>query len=150
MADRRDEEFPGGIDPLSAWMGIEWEAPNRVKVQIRPDHINQAGLLSGPVAYSMIDYCMGSTLWVERQGDERIATTSISINYVQTAREGVITCETTLDRRNDRNAVMRSEVRHEDGRLLATAIGTFAIFPKDRLGGGELPIPEGPARAQED
>lgn len=137
-----------GIDPLSEWMGIEWEAADRVRVTIRPDHINQAGLLSGPVAYSMIDYCMGSALWSQREGDERIATTSISINYVQTAREGAIVCETTLDRRNDRNAVMRSEVRHEDGRLLATAIGTFAIFPKDRLGGRELPIPKGPARSE--
>jgi hypothetical protein len=30
-------------------------------------------------------------------------------------------------------AVLRSEVRHEDGRLLATAIGSFAIFPGERL-----------------
>ena len=36
----------------------------------------------------MIDYCMGSTLWEQRSGDERIATIGISINYVQTAREG--------------------------------------------------------------
>ena len=135
-----------GIDALSEWMGIVWEATDRVRVTIRPDHINQAGLLSGPVAYAMIDYCMGSTLWAQREGEERIATTSISINYVQTAREGDIVCESSLDRRNDRNAVMRSEVRHEDGRLLATAIGTFAIFPKDRLGGREAPIPKGPAR----
>jgi acyl-coenzyme A thioesterase PaaI-like protein len=80
---------------------------------------------------------MGSTLWMERDGDERIATISISINYVQTAVEGDVVCETTLDRRNDRVAVMRSEVRHEDGRLLATAVGSFAIFPKERLRGRE-------------
>jgi hypothetical protein len=42
---------------------------------------------------------------------------------------------------------MRSEVRHEDGRLLATAIGSFAIFPKDRLRGRErrAPAPEAEA-----
>ena len=137
-----------GIDPLSKWMGIEWVATDRVRVKIRPDHINQAGLLSGPVAYAMIDYCMGSTLWAQRDGDERIATISISINYVQTAREGEIVCESTLDRRNDRVAVMRSEVRHEDGRVLATAVGSFAIFPKERLGGLERTTPKGPARAQ--
>jgi hypothetical protein len=34
-------------------------------------------------------------------------------------------------------AIMQSEVRHEDGRLLATAIGSFAIFPRERLGGHE-------------
>jgi acyl-coenzyme A thioesterase PaaI-like protein len=77
----------------------------------------------------MVDYCMGSTLWAQTTRDERIATISISINYIQTAVEGEIVCRTTLDRRNRRTAVMRSEVRHEDGRLLVTAIGSYSIFP---------------------
>jgi acyl-coenzyme A thioesterase PaaI-like protein len=76
---------------------------------------------------------MGSTLWRELAEGERIATIGISINYVQTAREGDVVCTCELDRRNDRVGVMRSEVRHEDGRLLATAVGSFSIFPKDRL-----------------
>ena len=41
-------------------------------------------------------------------------------------------CSTTLDRRNRTTAVMRSEVRHEDGRLLVTAIGSYTIFPRRR------------------
>ena len=92
----------------------------------------------------MVDYSMGSTLWRDLTEGERIATIGISINYVQTAREGDVICETTLDRRNDRVAIMRSEVRHEEGRLLATAIGSFAIFPRERLGGHERrpPSPE--------
>jgi uncharacterized protein (TIGR00369 family) len=129
------------LDPLSEFMGFRWEAANRVRLTVRDELINPAGLLSGPVAYAMVDYCMGSTLWMERSGDERIATIGISINYIQTAREGDVICETTLDRRNDRVAVMRSEVRHEDGRLLATAIGSFAIFPKERLRGRERRAP---------
>jgi hypothetical protein len=39
-----------------------------------------------------------------------------------------------LDRRNDRVAVLRSGVRDEAGSLLATAIGSFSIFPAERLG----------------
>ena len=76
---------------------------------------------------------MGSTLWRELKDGERIATINISINYVQTAREGDVVCMSELDRRNDRVGVMRSEVRHADGRLLATAVGSFSIFPKERL-----------------
>jgi uncharacterized protein (TIGR00369 family) len=124
-----------GIDGLTRWLGLRWEAPDRVRLTIRPDHINPAGLLAGPVAYAMVDYSMGSTLWQERSEDEAVATIGISINYVQTARSGDVVCETRLDRRNDRVAVLRSEVHHEDGRLLATAIGSFAIFPRERLGG---------------
>jgi acyl-coenzyme A thioesterase PaaI-like protein len=85
----------------------------------------------------MVDYCMGSTLWKDRSSGERIATIGIAINYVQTAREGDVICTSVVDRRNDRVAVLSSEVRDEDDRLLATAIGSYAIFPKERLGGHE-------------
>lgn len=128
---------PKAIDDLSGWLGMRWETPQRIRLTVRPELINPAGLLAGPVAYAMVDYSMGSTLWQDLAEGERIATIGISINYVQTAREGEVICETRLDRRNDRVAIMQSEVRHEDGRLLATAIGSFAIFPRERLGGHE-------------
>ena len=80
---------------------------------------------------------MGSALWQQRSGDERIATISISINYVQTARTGKIICVAEVDRRNDHVAVLRAEVRREDERLVATAVGSYAIFPSNRLGGRE-------------
>ena len=127
------EEY-GGIDGLTRWLGLRWESANRVRLTVRPELINPAGLLSGPVAYAMIDYSMGSALWVERQSGERIATINISINYLRTARDGDLICDSVLDRRNDRVAVLRSEVSDEEGRLLATAIGSFSIFPAERLG----------------
>jgi uncharacterized protein (TIGR00369 family) len=77
---------------------------------------------------------MGSALWIARESGERIATIGISVNYLRTAREGEVICDSVLDRRNDRVAVLRSEVSDEGGRLLATAIGSFSIFPAERLG----------------
>src|SRR6476661_10727894 len=118
MAAERD-----GIDGLSSWLGLRWDAPERVRLTVRPELINPAGLLAGPVAYAMVDYSMGSTLWRDRAEGEAVATIGISINYVQTARSGDVICTSRLDRRNDRVAILQSEVRHEDGRLLATAIG---------------------------
>ncbi len=110
-------------------MGMRWDSSDVVRLTIRPELINAAGLLSGVVTYALVDYCMGSALWVHTSEDEHIATISISINYIQTATEGEIVCTTELDRRNKSNAVLRSEVRHEDGRLLVTAIGSYTIFP---------------------
>ncbi len=127
----------GGIDPLSRWIGIRWESWDRVRMTIRDELLNPAGLLSGAVSYALVDYCMGSALWEEREKGERIATISISINYVQTAREGDVVCTARVDRRNDRIAVLRAEVVHDDGRVLATAIGSYSIFPRERLGGHE-------------
>jgi len=129
----------GAFDGVSGFMGLRWDDPQTVRLQIRPELINAGGLLSGVVTYAMVDYCMGSTLWAQTTAEERIATISISINYVQTAVEGELVCRSVLDRRNRTNAVMRSEIRHEDGRLLVTAIGSYTIFPRrrSRSGGGE-------------
>jgi uncharacterized protein (TIGR00369 family) len=123
---------PGSIDGVSGFMGMRWDDPQTVRLQIRPELINAGGLLSGVVTYALVDYCMGSALWAQTTKEERIATIGISINYVQTATEGEIVCSTTLDRRNRTTAVLHSEVRHEDGRLLVTAIGSYTIFPRRR------------------
>ena len=131
-----------GIDGISRWLGMRWEHADTVRLEIRPDLINAAGLLSGAVTYALVDYCMGSTLWKQTSEDEAIATISISINYVQTATEGDVVCTTALDRRNRSNAVLSSEVRHEDGRLIATAIGSYSIFQRADRGGVRIPAPE--------
>jgi uncharacterized protein (TIGR00369 family) len=127
------EETPRSLDGVTSFVGLRWEDPQTVRLTIRPELINRGGLLSGVVTYAMVDYCMGSTLWVHTTPEEGIATISISVNYVQTATEGELVCRTVLDRRNRTTAVMRSEVHHEDGRLLVTAIGSYAIFPRRRL-----------------
>jgi 1,4-dihydroxy-2-naphthoyl-CoA hydrolase len=123
---------PQGIDGVSGFMGMRWDDAQTVRLRIRPELINAGGLLSGVVTYALVDYCMGSTLWAQTTPDERIATISISINYIQTATDGEIVCKTELDRRNRTTAVMRSEVHHEDGRPLVTAIGSYTIFQRRR------------------
>jgi uncharacterized protein (TIGR00369 family) len=120
---------PRALDGVSSWIGMRWDDPQTVRLQIRPELINGGGLLSGVVTYALVDYCMGSTLWVQTTEEERIATINIAINYLQTAIEGEIVCRTVLDRRNRTIGIMKSEVRHEDGRLLVTATGSYSIFP---------------------
>jgi uncharacterized protein (TIGR00369 family) len=130
------------IDGVSKWFGIRWVHANEVHLTIRDELINAGGMLSGVVGYALVDYCMGSTLWKQTSEDEAIATIGISINYVRTATEGDVVCTTELDRRNRSNAVLRSEVRHDDGRLLATAIGSYSIFKRPDRGGVRIPAPE--------
>jgi 1,4-dihydroxy-2-naphthoyl-CoA hydrolase len=122
----------GALDGVTRFMGMCWDDPQTVRLAIRPELINAGGLLSGVVTYALVDYCMGSTLWAHTTEQERIATINISINYIQTAVDGEIVCHSALDRRNRSSAVMRSEVRHEDGRLLVAAIGSYTIFPRRR------------------
>ena len=127
---RPPEEGPRGIDGVTAFLGLRWVSPEEVLLTVRPELINRAGLLSGVVSFALVDYSMGSALWVQTTEEESIATINISINYVQTATAGDVRCRSQVDRRNRRGAVLRSEVSAEDGRLLATAVGSYAIFPR--------------------
>jgi uncharacterized protein (TIGR00369 family) len=110
-------------------MGIRWDDTTTTRVTIRPELLNRAGILSGVVAFTLIDYGMGSTLWPHTTDDERIATLGIAITYLRAAREGELVCTSSLDRRTRSNAALRSEVVNETTReLVATAVGTYAIF----------------------
>ena len=121
---------PRSLDGVTTFLGARWDDAETVRLTIRPELINAGGLLSGVVTYALVDYSMGSALWVQTTEEERIATINIAINYIQTATEGDIVCHSTVDRRNRRIAVLRSEVRHEDDRLIATAVGSYSIFPR--------------------
>ncbi len=118
------------LDGITAFMGLRWDDARTVRLAIRPELINRGGLLSGVATYAMVDYCMGSTLWAETTREERIATISISINYIQTATEGEIVCRSELDRRNRHIGIMKSTIHAEDGRLLVTAVGSYSIFTR--------------------
>jgi 1,4-dihydroxy-2-naphthoyl-CoA hydrolase len=130
------------IDGVSRFFDLRWSHANEVRMTIRPELINAGGMLSGVATYALVDYCMGSTLWKQTNDEEAIATISISINYVQTATEGEIVCTTELDRRNRSNTVLSSQVHHVDGRLIATAIGSYSIFKRADRGGVRIPAPE--------
>ena len=132
----RSGSGPMGLDGVSGFMGMRWTDPQTVSLEIRPELLNNGGLLSGVVTYALIVYCLGSTLWAQTTKGERIATISIAVNYIQTATEGEIVCRTELDRRNRTTAVMKSAVHAADGRLLVTAIGSYTIFQKRHPGGG--------------
>ena len=123
-----DDAVERPLDGITGFLGLRWDDAQTVRMTIRPELINRGGLLSGVATYAMVDYCMGSTLWVQTGRQESIATISISINYIQTATAGDVLCRTELDRRNRSIGILKSEVRHEDGRLLATAVGSYSIF----------------------
>jgi acyl-coenzyme A thioesterase PaaI-like protein len=108
-------------------IGLRREAAGITSLTITPALLNGAGLLVGPVGFALIDYSMASALWQHRNEGEMIATINIALNFIQSASDGDIRCLSRLDRRNRFAAALTSEVRHEDGRLLITAVGSFAI-----------------------
>ena len=119
---------PLNADDLTAWFGVRWDDAATLRLTIRPDLLNPVGFLSGVAAFTLVDYSMASVLIEHMTPEERCATLNVSINYLRTAREGEVTCTSTVDRRTRSSAALRSEVVHEGGDVLATAVGTYAIF----------------------
>ncbi len=120
---------PGGhVDGVVEFLGLRFEEPGVVRLTVRPELLNRAGLLSGAVGYTMVDYAMGSALWAQRNDGEGIATLSIAVNYLQSATAGDLVCHAHVDRRNRTAATLRATVLADDGRLLLTAIGSYSIF----------------------
>jgi 1,4-dihydroxy-2-naphthoyl-CoA hydrolase len=126
----QDRPNPRSLDGVTTFLGVHWDDVGTARLTIRPELINAGGLLSGVATYALVDYSMGSALWAQTTDEEGIATINIAINYVQTATDGDIVCRSEVDRRNRRIAVLRSEVRHEDDGLIATAVGSYSIFPR--------------------
>ncbi|WP_205696721.1 PaaI family thioesterase [Conexibacter sp. SYSU D00693] len=127
---------PWSIDGVGAFFGFRYEGPGVLRLDIRDELINPAGLLSGVACFALVDYAMGSALWQQTTDDEGIATLNVAINFVATAREGCVTCHAHVDRRNKTSAVLRAQVTAGDERLLGTAVGSYSIYPRRRDHGG--------------
>lgn len=113
-------------------MGLEvierGEARSVTAVNVGPHHLNPHGVVHGAVLYALADQGMGAALYSLLDDSESCATIEIKIVYLAAVRDGLIECETTVLNKGRRVAALESEVRAE-GKLVAKALGTFAIFP---------------------
>jgi acyl-CoA thioesterase len=119
---------PFESDPFSSFLGLRWEDSSTIRLTIRPELLNSVGRLLGPVGFALVDYAMASALYGTLEVGESMATTNISINFLTSADSGDVVCRTRVDRRGRRAAFLSASLEHESGRVLATAIGTFAII----------------------
>jgi acyl-coenzyme A thioesterase PaaI-like protein len=114
-------------DPFARLLGLRMPRPGEARLAIRPELINDAGVLLGPVGFALVDYAMGSAVWDGLEPGRVAVTVNVAINYVAGSSDGEIVCMARLDRRGGRLAATSAAVHHADGRLLMTAVGTFAL-----------------------
>lgn len=114
-------------------MSERGDGVSRCVVDVQPIHLNPHGVVHGAVIYAMADQGMGAAVYSKLEPDESCATIEIKIVYMASATSGRLECETRLLNKGRRVAVLESEVRSGE-RLIAKALGTFAIFPLRREG----------------
>jgi acyl-CoA thioesterase len=119
---------PRDPEPFGGFLGLRWGAPGELRLTIRPELVNGTGRLLGPVVFALADYGMSAVVWDALDDGEVCATINVAINFVDSAAGGEVVCTSRVDRRTRRVAATGAEVHHADGRLLATAVGSFAIM----------------------
>jgi len=90
-------------------------------------HFNPQGVAHGGVAYTLADTAMGGALSSLLDDDQWCATLEIKCNYHVGVREGLLTCEAQVIHRGKRIANIDARL-FQDGRLVSSANGNFAIF----------------------
>lgn len=93
----------------------------------RARHFNPQGAAHGGVAYSLADTAMGGALHSLLPDGQWCATLEIKFNYHVRVGEGRLTCEAEVRHRGKRVANIDARL-YQDGRLVGSANGNFAIF----------------------
>ncbi len=105
------------------------EGLSRCRLTVRPELLNPHGVLHGGALYSLADNGMGAAVYSRLDEDESCATIEIKIVYIAPVVSGEVDCETRIVSKGRRVAVLESELRNGE-RLVAKALGTFAIYPQ--------------------
>ena len=128
------KDFPlesPGFNPFGDLIGLSFsqceKGFSRCALQVSDSLLNPHRVLHGGVVYSLADTGMGGALYTDLDEDESCATVQIDIFYFAPVTSGTLTCDTRLVHRSRKVAVLESEV-HNDGRLVAKALGTYSVF----------------------
>lgn len=100
-------------------------------LDIGPEHLNRLGLLHGGFVAMLLDNCTG--LAVRTAAGDRGAsavTASLTVNYISGARAGRVIATGRVTGGGRTLKFAEAELRDEEGRLLATATGTFRMLGK--------------------
>ena len=101
-----------------------------VGVTLNEKHLNKGGVAHGAMMTTLLDKALGGALVSLLKKEEWCATAQLSTSFIDAARTGERLLATGNVTRKGRGvAHLAGEVRTEDGRLIATGNGTWAIFP---------------------
>ncbi|MCL7462375.1 PaaI family thioesterase [Pseudomonas sp. NW5] len=95
-----------------------------VRLHLRPELRNRAGMLHGGVIFSLVDVAMGFACSSAHGFDRQSVTLECKINYLRAIGEGAVLCLARVVHHGSRTLVVEAEVRQGEV-LAARAQGTF-------------------------
>jgi uncharacterized protein (TIGR00369 family) len=122
------------IPPFNTYLGgellIKESGHAEVALELAPHHLNRRGVTHGGVISSLLDSALGAAVISSIPSEWWCATTSLSTHFLDGAGAGRLIASGEVVRRGRSVAFARGEVRDAGGRLIATATGTWHLWPQ--------------------
>ncbi len=121
------------IPPFDTFLGVEFSLDDDGQVvaslELQPHHLNLRGVPHGGVITSLLDSALGAAVVRSIPKEWWCATTSLTTQFLGGAREGTLIGRGRVVRRGRSVAFAAGEVRDAEGKLLASATGTWHLWP---------------------
>ena len=101
------------------------DGTSTVYMPINPNHLQLAGRVQGGIVVALADYSFFRAVKPLLQPGEATTTIELKLNFLAPAIEGVLTANTKIVSSGERAIVGETEVKDQDGKLIAQSLGTY-------------------------
>lgn len=96
-----------------------------IKIEMRDDLRQPAGVLHGGVTATLIDTAMAFAVITRLAEGERASTIDLTVHYLRPHTDGTFKCTAKIVRAGKRIFTVSADVVNADDKLIATAISTY-------------------------
>jgi uncharacterized protein (TIGR00369 family) len=128
----RGEWNQGGFNRIFGYYGVRWEE-GAFEIHWRATEsftTGQIDVIHGGAIATLLDNAMGWATTTVLQEDETFATADLQVQFIRAAQTGLLKARGSVVRRTRALAFCDSEVRDDDGKLVARGSATCSIFKR--------------------
>lgn len=126
-----EPDYENSPFPFMELIGFELEMQDDgacvASIDLDRRHMNPNAIVHGGVAYSLMDTAMGGATMAVVEDGKRCATIEIHVRYHRGGRGGRLTARAEVTSSSKRVVHLAATTVADDGTLVASATGSFAI-----------------------
>ena len=128
------------VNPLFNFLGVKVELISSEKailrLPLREEFIQGAGVIAGGILATMADECMGQLAVANLRDGESTATVEMNIRFLRPIKSGELEAQATVVRKGSRILALEAQVLDGQGLLLAHAGASFIVIETKTVGRG--------------
>ena len=123
--DRSSEQDGPFAELLGIRPGESGDGVGTALMTVEDKHRQRAGVVQGGILVALADYAFFRACRSVLNEGEHAVTIELKLNFIAPARDGELTAHSRIKSRGGRIIVGDMEIFGEEGRLIATGIGTY-------------------------